>query len=123
MRCFLPFSIEKSVAARLSRPMKSVFGSAACALLAMTFSVNASAAERELLVPLGHAGTLAIDQISGFRMSSLSGVSYAGTLGLATRSAHIDPITVPTIAVPEITAHETSYWIAPSADYFVSNHF
>jgi hypothetical protein len=94
---------------------------AACAsLVALVLAVSerpAHAAPRELLVPAGEKGTLAIDQISGFRASMINGLSYAGPIGFMHNqlSEHsLDPQNNGTT-----TTYTNTFWLAPSADLFV----
>jgi hypothetical protein len=83
-------------------------------------------AQREVLNPMGAKGTLAIDDLSGFRMGSVGtgnpgvnyGVSYTGILGFSVQSVGENDFNTGVTT----TAHYTSIWIAPSADYFVIDH-
>ena len=65
---------------------------------------------------MGTRGQIAIDQISGFRVSSDGGLSYYGPLGFSTRSYNAGSL-VPNRG--DTTLHYTTFWIAPSGDYFV----
>ncbi len=76
-------------------------------------------AQRTLLTPTGGKGTLAIDNISGLRISPLAGVSYAGPLGVSTIRYSTDSLALNT---PNQVFHYTTVWIAPAADYFVIDH-
>jgi hypothetical protein len=88
------------------------------AIAALTCTLTREAhAQREILTPLGGKGTLAIDQLSGFRISSLGGVSYAGPIGFAVQSQGENGT-----GGAQVTNHYTTFWIAPSADYFVIDH-
>jgi hypothetical protein len=105
---------------------------AASALLVLLFTPSAHA-QRDLGTPLGSRGTLSIDQLSGFRMSGVGtgggtgaglgvnyGVEYAGIIGFSIQNVAQDiPATNPTQTT---TLHYTSFWLAPSADYFVIDH-
>ena len=65
---------------------------------------------------IGARGQLAIDQISGFRVSTDGSLSYYGPLGFSTRSYDAGSL-VPNRG--DTTLHYTTFWLAPSADYFV----
>jgi hypothetical protein len=75
-------------------------------------------AQRELLSPLGARGTLAIDQLSGFRASTIGGVSYAGPIGFSIQTFGENAL----VGQGKQTIHYTNFWLAPSADYFVIDH-
>jgi hypothetical protein len=92
---------------------------AAVALLALLFGSTEARAERELIVPFHESGHLVLDQLSGLRLSSASGASYAGPAGVAIRSAKLDALTPGTGARETNT---TELWLAPSADVFVTEH-
>jgi hypothetical protein len=104
---------------------------AAVSALAVVFFTQSAHAQRDVGTPLGSRGTLSIDQLSGFRMSGVGlggganaganyGVSYSGIIGFTVQSVAQDrPTTNPT---QTDTIHFTSFWIAPSADYFVIDH-
>jgi hypothetical protein len=69
--------------------------------------------------PMGNRGTLAIDQLSGFRASSIGGITYAGPIGFSFQSyGQTDLGNNP----GSQTTHYTNFWIAPSADFFVIDH-
>lgn len=74
----------------------------------------ARAADRELIVPFHEGGHLVLDQLSGMRLSTGTGVSYAGPIGFAHRAEKIEGIS-------ELDTN--TYWLAPSADVFVLDHF
>ena len=93
------------------------------ATTALTFSATFIAprdahAQRELLTPLGNKGTLSIDQLSGFRISAIGGISYAGPIGFAIQSFGEKDA----VGTGKTTLNTTSIWIAPSADFFVIDH-
>jgi hypothetical protein len=73
---------------------------------------------------MGAKGTLAIDQLSGFRVSSVSnftgsgGVSFASPIGFAIQRYNESPYQ----PGPDRTYHATTFWIAPSADIFIIDH-
>lgn len=66
-------------------------------------------------VPMGAKGQLVIDQISGFRMNVDGNLSYYGPIGLSSRSYTQTLIG----ATGDQTVHVFTWWLAPSADYFV----
>lgn len=90
------------------------------ALLAATFlavlsaAPHSHAAQRELLTKAGEAGTIAIDQLSGFRVSSLGGFTYAAPLGFTYQSMHTESVA----GSPAITQRATTFFVAPSFDVF-----
>jgi len=97
----------------------SIFAFAA-ALVAMLVPREAKA-QRELLTPTGGRGQLAIDQISGFRAGTGPygpSVNYWGPLGFAYQSYSQDTGNPGQSAA----VHLTTFWIAPSADFFVIDH-
>ena len=71
---------------------------------------------------LGQKGEIAIDQISGFRLSSTGGVNYYGPIGFSVTSVTDPPIPGLTNANTSVTDHFTTFWFAPSADIFVIDH-
>src|SRR2546422_3785794 len=92
------------------------FTAALLTFAALTVSRDAHA-QREVLTSMGNKGTLAIDQLSGFRISSLGGVSYAGPIGFSVQS---QGETFP--GGDKQTLHSTTFWLAPSADFFIIDH-
>ncbi|NOU30207.1 MAG: hypothetical protein HOO96_20075 [Polyangiaceae bacterium] len=95
----------------------SVALAASLGLSASLFETSAQAADRELLVPMGQQKTLVIDQLAGFRISTIEGVGYAGPLGFS-----LNRVTVKTANNTDITNKYTRFWFAPSADFFVIDH-
>ncbi|HEX7604382.1 MAG TPA: hypothetical protein VF316_22340, partial [Polyangiaceae bacterium] len=91
------------------------------AAIAVSFATPASA---ELLTPTGGKGQLVLEQIAGFRAGGAagpgsSGVSYAGFLGF-NYSRYSQNSGDPQGGY---TAYRyTSFWIAPSADFFPIDH-
>ncbi len=72
--------------------------------------------------PLGEKHTLVLDDLSGFRASTAGGVAYAGPLGFSTQSFSENiPAANGTNAGTD-TIHETTFWFAPSLDYFLFEH-
>jgi hypothetical protein len=79
-------------------------------------------AERELIVPFEEGGHVVLDQLSGLRLSSTDGTSYAGPAGFSTRSTKLDAL-APTGAGNGRESTTTTLWLAPSFDWFVTEHF
>src|SRR5262245_1906170 len=69
---------------------------------------------------MGTRGTLVIDQVSGFRVSSISGINYAGPFGFATQRCSLGGFQQGSGAT---VYHFTNVWFSPSADYFLFDHF
>ena len=65
--------------------------------------------------PMGQKSQLVVDQISGFRMNIDGNLSYSGPLGFSTRS-YSETLTT---GNGDATYHFFTWWLAPSADYFV----
>src|SRR5580692_3654441 len=98
--------------------------------LAFAFALlfaSSAFAQRDLLTTPGQKGQIVIDQISGFRggVSGIVGgalgpsVNYYGPIGLAVqRYSQANDMESPNTDV--VTA--TTFWLAPSADYFVIRH-
>lgn len=76
-------------------------------------------ADRELIVPFHESGHLVFDQLSGLQVSPLSGASYAGPVGVSIRTDKADAFTSGT---PADETKITTFWFAPSADLFVTDH-
>ncbi|WP_394823226.1 hypothetical protein [Pendulispora albinea] len=89
------------------------------AFVALLLLPSQAHAQRDLLSPSGGKGQLAIDSLMGFRIGSFSGVSYAGPLGFSTQSYNAHDVTNNNA---EITQKRTTFWFAPSADYFIIDH-
>ena len=85
-------------------------------LLLLT-SARTALAQRELLTTMGAKHTLAIDQIAGFRISA-SGFAYAGPIGFMRQSYTETAFN----NNGDTTVRATTFWLAPSADYFVIDH-
>ena len=84
-------------------------------------SARAAFAQRELLTTMGAKHTLAIDQVAGFRVNS-SGFSYAGPIGFATQSYTETGFGNGNGNGGDTTVKTTSFWFAPSADFFIIDH-
>lgn len=72
------------------------------------------------IVEAGHRGSFVFDDLSGFRASTIGGVGYAGPLGVSVQAVNESDIDAP--AGNSTTYHYTTFWFAPSIDYFVINH-
>jgi hypothetical protein len=102
---------------------RALVASSASLLLFFADANSAHAAPRDLLVPAGEKGTLAIDQISGMRASQIgqtAGISYAGPIGfmhnqLSEHSLDANDNT-------STTVNSNSIWLAPSLDLFIIDH-
>ncbi len=110
---------------RRSPRLRSSLCSTSRALVAaaVTFGVafglpTEARAARELLVPAGEKGTLALDQISGFRASMINGLTYAGPLGFSHRQFSEHSFDSNT----DSTTRLNTFWLTPSADLFVIDH-
>jgi hypothetical protein len=68
---------------------------------------------------LGAKHTLVLDDLSGFRASSIAGVAYAGPIGFSAQSNSANVYGPTGAAAGTDTVHSTTLWLAPSADYFV----
>jgi hypothetical protein len=84
----------------------------------------ASSADAELLTPLGGRGQLVIQQVAGFRAGTAAspsggGFSYSGLVGF-NYSSYTQ--TQPGATDASDTYGFTSFWIAPSADFFPIDH-
>jgi len=55
----------------------------------------------------------------GFRIGAFSGVSYSGPLGFSIQSYSENNVNDNRV---EDTAHLTTFWFAPEADYFIIDH-
>lgn len=80
----------------------------------LTFTASASALP-DVAGPMGARGQLAIDQISGFRMSTDGSLNYYGPIGFSVRKFNQTNLD----GSGDTTYHFTTFWLAPSADYFV----
>lgn len=100
--------------------MKTLRRAAALAAFASVLGLSGIAhADRELIVPFHEGGRLVFDQLSGLRADAASGVSYAGPAGVAFHSEKQDAF-APGVAGSETKT--TTFWLAPSADVFVTDH-
>ena len=82
------------------------------------------AAAQTIATPTGTKGTLAIDQISGFRASAIGGISYAGPIGVVTQRTTATRFDngLGGGNPGEDATRFTTFWISPTADYFVIDH-
>jgi hypothetical protein len=97
---------------------------AALALGTAVLAASAPArAQTDLRGPLGAKKTFVIDDLSGFRATTVGGVGYAGPVGFSVQSVSENlPAANPAQTAGSLTTHYTTFWIAPSADYFVIDH-
>jgi hypothetical protein len=70
----------------------------------------------------GDRGQLAIDQISGFRLSSSGSITYYGPIGVSVSSITLRNLNTRANVTEDDTFHYTTFWLAPSADFFVIDH-
>jgi len=89
------------------------FVTAALTFAAITATRDAHAQVR---TEMGNRGVLVIDQLSGFRVSTVGGVSYEGPIGFSFQSYGQSN------GAGKTTTHFTNFWLAPSADIFVIDH-
>ncbi len=108
------------------RIRRTVTLSARGAALALAIPVISllAAAEAQAQEPsgFGDRGQLAIDQISGFRLSSTGAITYYGPIGVSVSSVTLRNLNQPANVVEDDTYHFTTFWLAPSADFFVIDH-
>jgi hypothetical protein len=99
--------------------LPSALTAAAAAAVVVLLTPGAASAQHSLMTPLGGRGQLAIDQLGGFRVGAVAGgVSYAGPLGFNVQrysSADYN-------GRGNTVVHQTTFWLAPAADYFVIDH-
>jgi hypothetical protein len=79
-------------------------------------------AQSDIRTPLGAKRTLVLDDLSGFRASSVGGVGYAGPIGISFQSLSENTPAGAGQTSGSVTDHYTNVWFAPSADYFVIDH-
>jgi hypothetical protein len=72
------------------------------------------------MVDAGERGSLVFDDLSGFRVSSVGGIGYAGPIGVSVQS--LNESTIGGANGDTTTNHYTNFWFAPSVDVFVINH-
>lgn len=92
----------------------------ALSLAAVSVLTTSVAFADPLETEAGAKGTLAIDQLSGFRASTADGIGYAGPIGFGISRTAVDTVTG-TVTTTSATKR-TRFWIAPSVDYFVIDH-
>jgi hypothetical protein len=73
-------------------------------------------------LPLGTKHTLVLDDLSGFRASTVGGVAYAGPVGFSTSSYNVNVFGANGTVAGTDTISSTTVWVAPSADYFLFEH-
>lgn len=77
-------------------------------VLVLLFWTHRAHAERDLIVPFEEGGHLVLDQLAGMHIDGITGVGFAGPVGIAYRQ--------------EGDTKTTTAWLAPSADLFVLEH-
>jgi len=92
----------------------------ALSLAAVSVLTTSAAFADPLETEAGAKGTLAIDQLAGFRASSVDGIGFAGPLGFSISRIAIDTVTAGTTVTTSLK--RTAFWLAPSVDYFVIDH-
>lgn len=102
-------------------------GSVAVLTSLSALMISASAGAADLVTPTGGRGQFVFDQISGFRASSASSpnaaFSYSGFIGFSYSRLNYDNINQGGLAPGGSTAYSyTSFWLAPSLDWFPINH-
>jgi hypothetical protein len=80
------------------------------------------AADAEPSATLGAKHTFVLDDLSGFRASTTSGIGYAGPIGFSIQSKSLNLFSASGAVAGTETIHTTSIWVAPSADYFLFEH-
>jgi hypothetical protein len=89
---------------------------AALSFAALSANPKAAHALPDLTSTMGARGQLSIDQISGFRVGTDGGLTYYGPIGFSARSYNAGSLQ-PNRG--DTTFHYTTFWLAPSADYFI----
>lgn len=81
-------------------------------------------AQRELLTRPGEKGHLVLDQIAGFRgtfgAEGGGNVAFLGPLGFSVQEYHLGRFSPSGLG--EATLQTTTFYLAPSADYFILDH-
>ena len=92
---------------------------ATLAAATLLLTLSHARADRELLDPLGGRSTLVLDQVSGFRVSSVGGINFAGPFGFSFQRLDLGGFQ----GAPSTVYRFTNVWFSPSADYFLFDHF
>ncbi len=112
-------SLERLVRSRAARAIVCAL-LAAAAFVAVLTVARPAAAQRELLSRSGERGHLVLDQLSGFRASYDGGFTYYGILGFSVQRYRLDSYAqLGGNNAFEGTRSTTTFFISPSADYFV----
>jgi hypothetical protein len=96
-----------------------------CTLLAagLLLTTSLARAQSDIRSPIGAKGSIILDDLAGFRASSVGGVGYSGPLGISTQSLSENiPSGNANATGGSDTFHYTTIWFAPSLDYFVIDH-
>jgi hypothetical protein len=87
--------------------------------LSTLLSTRSAFADRELIVPFHEGGHVVFDQLAGLRLDPVNGVTYAGPAGVAFHDSKADAFAP---GAPASEVKTTTFWFAPSADVFVTDH-
>jgi hypothetical protein len=80
-------------------------------------------AQSDIRSPIGSKNSIVLDDLAGFRASSVGGVGYSGPLGVSTQSLSENiPSGNANATGGSDTFHYTTIWFAPELDYFVIDH-
>jgi hypothetical protein len=114
----LPNSIS-----HILRTLQTTFARTALVVAALVSTLafpRAANAQRAALGKTGERGHLAIDQISGFRAGYNGGLTYYGIIGFAVQKSNLGVFAQNNgNNAVEGTRTTTTFFLAPSADYFV----
>jgi hypothetical protein len=106
---------------RCSHLSRTLLAAAAAGAVASTTSL--ARAQTDIRTPLGTKGAIILDDLAGFRASSVGGVGYSGPLGISTQSLSENiPSGNANATGGSDTFHYTTIWFAPELDYFVIDH-
>ncbi len=109
------------VLARHSHISRKLLALAAAGAVASTTSL--ARAQSDIRSPIGTKGSIVLDDLAGFRASSVGGVGYSGPLGISTQSLSENiPSGNANATGGSDTFHYTTIWFAPELDYFVIDH-
>jgi hypothetical protein len=81
------------------------------------FAASPALAQRDLMTSTGGRGQLNIDSLIGLRIGTFSGPAYSGPLGISSQSYSQTKLANGVDVDDKF--HYTTFWFAPSADYFV----
>ncbi len=106
------------------RTLSFVAAVLAMAAFALTLVwTSPASAQRELLGKTGEKGDLVLDQLSGFRAGYNGNLQYYGIVGVAVQKSDLGALTQNNGGnFVEGTTTTTTFFLSPSADYFVIDH-